>query len=110
VVSAAGSRFFLLENIVKMQIPRIMRKTKVATIPIPAFSPVLNPSLVELLELLEALVGWGVKVTVVVTCGGTLETVCKRFKSEPEFVEIASLELVEGTCELTEGDAEAEGF
>jgi hypothetical protein len=90
----------------KMQIPRSIRASKAAPMPIPAFAPVLNPWLFESLELFEVLVGGDVKVTVAVTCGETLETVCKPAKADSELEEVVLIELVEGIWDVAEGDAE----
>ena len=95
-ISAACLRFFLRENMAKMQIPRSIRASKATPMPIPAFAPVLNPWLLESLELFEVLVGGDVKVTVAVTCGETLETVCKPTKADSELEEVVLAELVEG--------------
>jgi hypothetical protein len=95
-ISAACLRFFLRENMAKMQIPRSIRASKATPTPIPAFAPVLNPWPLESLELFEVLVGGDVKVTVAVTCGETLETVCKPTKADSELEEVVLAELVEG--------------
>ena len=105
-ISAACLRFFLRENMAKMQIPRSIRASKATPMPIPAFAPVLNPWLLESLELFGVLVGGDVKVTVAVTCGETLETVCKPTKADAELEEVVLSELVEGICDVAEGDAE----
>jgi hypothetical protein len=92
----------------KMQIPRSIRASRATPMPIPAFAPVLNLWLLESLELFEVLVGGDVKVTVAVTCGETLETVCKptKDKDDSELEEVALSELVDGICNVAEGDAE----
>jgi hypothetical protein len=105
-ISAACLRFFLRENMAKMQIPRSIRASKATPMPIPAFAPVLNPWLLESLELFGVLVGGDVKVTVAVTCGETLETVCKPTKADAKLEEVVLSELVEGICDVAEGDAE----
>jgi hypothetical protein len=94
-ISAACLRFVLRENMAKMQIPKSIRASKATPIPIPAFAPVLNPWLLESLELFEVLVGGDVKVTVAVTCGETLETVCKPIKANSELEDVVSIELGE---------------
>jgi hypothetical protein len=90
----------------KMQIPKSIRASKATPIPIPAFAPVLNPWLLESLELFEVLVGGDVKVTVAVTCGETLETVCKPIKANSELEDVVSIELGEAIWDVAEGDAE----